>query len=175
MKGHGLKLSRDMSGEWTVSFETSAYNAEALVTAYSDLQGDIDVEIKKYRHKRSLDANAYAWVLIGKIAYAQGLTRREVYRHAIREIGGNSDVVCVRNAGVEQLCRGWEKNGEGWQTDVQPSKIPGCANVTLYYGSSAYDTKQMSLLIDSLITDAKELGIETMTPTEIEKLKGAWL
>jgi len=169
-----LKLSKDIGGEWTVSFQTSPYFAEALVEAYSNLQNDIDVEIKKYRQKRSLDANAYAWVLIGKIAYEQGLTKREVYRHAIREIGGNSDTVCVRNAGVEQLCKGWEKNGEGWQTDVQPSKLAGCSNVTLYYGSSVYDTKQMSLLIDSLITEAKELGIETMTPNEIEKLKGAW-
>jgi hypothetical protein len=52
-----------------------------------------------------------------------------------------------------------------------PSKINGCTNVILYYGSSTYNTAQMSLLIDHLVQDAKALGIETMTPQELEALK----
>ena len=134
--------------------------------------GRYTVEIKEYRKKRSLSANAYAWVLIDKIAERLNLTKTEVYRHAIKEIGGVSDIVCVQSQAVDALCKGWEHNGLGWITERMESKINGCVNVVLYYGSSCYDTAQMSRLIDTLIAEAKEQGIETMTPEELKRLEG---
>lgn len=130
------------------------------------------VEIKEYRKKRSLDANAYAWVLIDKLAEKLRISKAEVYRNAIREIGGVSDIVCVQEKAADALCEGWNHNGLGWFTDRMPSKLPGCVNVVLYYGSSTYDTAQMSRLIDGLVQDAKAQGIETMTPAEIARLEG---
>lgn len=135
---------------------------------------DVNVEIKKARKHRSLDANAYAWVLIDKIAERTGFSKTEVYRHAIREIGGVSDIVCVMDRAVERLRQSWEKNGVGWQTETVPSKRPGCTNVILYYGSSVYDSKQMSQLIDSLIQDAELLGIPTLTDEQAAKMLGKW-
>ena len=132
------------------------------------------VEVKQYRKKRSLDANAYCWALIGKLAEKTGYKKSEIYRNAIREIGGNSETVCVQDKAVDKLCRGWQHNGEGWQTETSKSKLDGCTNVTLYYGSSVYDTEQMSRLIDSIIEDCKAIGIETMTPQELEVLKQEW-
>jgi len=82
-----------------------------------------------------------------------------------------SETVCVQDKAVDRLRQGWEQNGIGWQTDTMPSKLKGCTNVILYYGSSTYDTQQMSLLIDHIVQDAKALGIETMTPAELEALK----
>jgi hypothetical protein len=70
------------------------------------------------------------------------------------------------------LRRAWEQNGLGWQTEAMASKINGCTNVILYYGSSTYDTKQMSLLVDQLVCEAKELGIETLPPDELRRLTG---
>lgn len=133
-----------------------------------------DVEIKQHRVKRSLDANAYAWVLIDKLAEALNRTKTDVYRDTIREIGGNSTIVCVQNNAVDALVSGWEKNGIGWLTQTLPSKIDGCTNVMLFYGSSTYDTRQMSRMIDLLIQDAKALGIETMTPLELSRLIDDW-
>ena len=133
---------------------------------------DIDIDIKKWRHKRSKDANAYAWVLIDKIADAMSIDKAEVYREAIREIGGVSDTVCIKDVAVQKLRSSWEKNGLGWQTDTFPSKIEGCTNVILYYGSSTYDTKQMSNLIDNLVKEAKSLNIETMPPDKLIALIG---
>lgn len=135
---------------------------------------DVRVEVKKYRKKRSLDANSYCWVLIDKIASELGINKVEVYRNAIRNIGGVSDVVCVMDEAVDKLRQGWEKHGLGWQTETVPSKIGGCTNVILYYGSSVYDTKQMSQLIDNVVQDARALGIETATPDEIAKYKELW-
>lgn len=131
---------------------------------------DVEITIKKFRAKRSLDANAYAWVLIDQIAAELGVTKETVYRNAIRNIGGVSETVCVRNSAVEKLTEGWSKNGLGWQVETMPSKLPGCTNVILYYGSSTYDSKQMSALIDTLVDDCHELGLETRIPEEIESL-----
>ena len=131
---------------------------------------ELDIEIKAHRKRRSRDANAYAWILCDKIAADTRVAKLTVYREAIKNIGGVSDTVCVKDRAVEKLRESWQKNGLGWMSDTMPSKIEGCTNVILYYGSSTYDTKQMSALIDHLIQDAQALGIETMTPKELEAL-----
>jgi hypothetical protein len=167
MKGKLIDLSLGMNRLQRVTVEiTGDFRDE-----YDRLKDEaVTVEIKKYRKRRSLDANAYAWVLIDKIAAALSLDKTAIYKQTIRNIGGVSQTVCVQDKAVSQLCSGWEHNGIGWQTETMPSKIEGCTNVILYYGSSTYDTKQMSTLIDQLVYEAKELGIETMTPEELRLL-----
>lgn len=133
-----------------------------------------DYEILKKRKRRSLDANAYAWVLIGKIAEAVRMTPDEVYKREVREIGGASEIVCVQDKAVERLVELWENKGLGWQAEPFPSKVEGCTNVRLHYGSSAYDTHQMSVFIDHLVQEAKSLDIETLTERELSLLKEEW-
>lgn len=134
----------------------------------------LSIKIARYREKRSLDANAYCWVLIDKLAERLNMTKTEVYRNAIKEIGGVSETVCVKNEAVERLCAGWMKLGIGWQTEKIPSKLEGCTNVILFYGSSTYDTVQMSRLIDNIVQDCQAVGIETKTPDEIANLLSLW-
>lgn len=134
----------------------------------------LSIEIKPYRKKRSLDANAYCWVLLDKLSEAFQISKIEIYRSLIRDIGGNSEVVCVTKVAVDRLCSGWERNGIGWQTERFPSKIPGCVNVILYYGSSTYDAAQMSSLIDRIVEECKMQNIQTATPEEIENMKSLW-
>lgn len=134
----------------------------------------LSIEIKPFRQRRSLDANAYFFVLADKVAEKLNTTKVDVYRNCIKEIGGVSETVCVKNEAVERLCEGWSQNGIGWQTDTFPSKIKGCTNVILYYGSSTYDTAQMSRLIENIVQDCKDLGIETATPNEIANLLSLW-
>ena len=133
-----------------------------------------EYELVKSKKRRSLDANAYAWVLVDKIAAAIRLTKEEVYKNAIKGIGGVSDTVCVKDSAVDKLRQNWSKNGLGWQTETMPSKIAGCTNVILYYGSSSYDAKQMGALIDRLIEDAKSLDIETIPPERLEAMLSVW-
>lgn len=134
----------------------------------------LSIEIKPYRQRRSLDANAYSWVLIDKLAEKLNESKEAIYREYIKHIGGNSEIVCVKNNAVERLCSGWQRNGLGWQTDTFESKIEGCTNVILYYGSSVYDTAQMSRLLDLIIQDCKEQGIPTETPNQIAEMKARW-
>ena len=165
-----FRWSMDASGDWL------CIRTKIARKMLDDLMpGKLyDVEIKQHRERRSLDANAYAWVLMDKLAEKTGIPKTEIYRHYIREIGGNRETVCVVEAAVKKLRRGWEHNGLGWQTDIQPSKISGCVNVILYYGSSTYDTAQMSRLIDMIVYDCKSQGIETMPPDKLAALMEGW-
>ena len=134
----------------------------------------LSIEIKPFRQRRSLDANAYAWVLMDRIAEKLSHSKVDIYREYVKHIGGNSEVVCVKNAAVERLCEAWRNNGIGWQTDTMPSKLDGCTNVILYYGSSTYDAAQMTRLLDLIVQDCHQLGISTETPDEIARLKSLW-
>lgn len=145
---------------------------EARRLAYDFKPGEY--EIKKTRKKRSLDANAYFFVLADKLSEVLNIPKEEIYRNYIKEIGGVSEMVCVKTEAVKKLCEGWQHNGLGWQTDTMPSKLKGCTNVILYYGSSTYDTAQMSRLIDRIVEDCKTQGIETKTPEEIANMLSLW-
>jgi hypothetical protein len=170
MTGKLKDLYRLQGGEWLVSFVTR----EDPGQIFDDLKDQAaNITIKKASKAKSRDANAYCWVIIDRIAEKTGISRAEVYRHAIKEIGGVSTTVCVQDKAVDRLREGWEKNGIGWQTDTLKSRIDGCTNVILYYGSSVYDSQQMSRLIDSLVQEAEGLGIPTY-PEETERMKRQW-
>ena len=166
MRGNLLDLSIGMNNRQRITVEISGDFREEF-DRLKDVP--INIEIKKHYNKRSLDANAYAWTLIDKIAEVQRIDRTTVYRDTIREIGGVSDMVCIQEDAAENLCKMWESRGLGWQTQVVESKLQGCVNVVLYYGSSQYDTKQMSSLIEQLVHIAQGLGIPTDTPEEIAR------
>lgn len=130
--------------------------------------------IKEKKNSRSLNANNYFWALCDQLAEKTGIAKTELYRNYVKEIGGNNDVVCVQDKALDNLCRGWQHNGIGWITDTMPSKLNGCTNVILYYGSSTYDTTQMSRLINLIVQDCKENGVPTLEDVEMQRLIDAW-
>lgn len=134
----------------------------------------LSIKIAKFKKKRSLDANAYCWVLISRLAEKLKIPKTDIYRQAIKEIGGNCDTVCIQDKAVQSLRDGWERNGLGWQTETTPSKLEGCTNVVLYYGSSTYDVAQMSRLINNIVEECKLQGIETKSEEELGSLLGQW-
>lgn len=162
------------TGKPTISFEVNEQNDFKLMVDEMKHLEKLSIEVKPYRQRRSLDANAYCWVLIDKLAEKIGESKETVYRQYITNIGGNSEIVCVKNNAVERLCQGWRRNGLGWSTETFDSKIEGCTNVILYYGSSVYDSAQMARLLDLIIQDCKAQGIQTETPSEIARLKSMW-
>lgn len=166
----GFSLNRDGTENITVTVKPG------FAETYDELKdSEVTVEIKKARKHRSLEANAYAWVLIDQIAEKTGIKKSEVYRNAIREIGGVSTCIGMKNEAIATFKSIWEKNGLGNQIEVLPdSSKEGWSNVRIYFGSSTYDTAQMSRLIDSLIQDAESLGIPTITPAEEERMLQRW-
>ena len=134
----------------------------------------LNVEIKKHTKKRSLDANAYCFIICQKIAEVIKNTKEYVYRQAIKQVG-DFEIVPIKNEVVEKWIRNWESKGLGWQSEIlEKSKLEGYTNTINYFGSSTYDTKQMSILLEEIVTQATELGIETITPREKEELLRKW-
>lgn len=170
VKASAFRWTMDDAGDWLCIQTGKARKILDELKAGKDY----DVEIKEHREKRSLDANAYFWVLVDRLAEKTRIPKTDIYRSYIREIGGNHEMVCVIDSAVDKLRRGWEHNGLGWQTDTMPSKIPNCTNVILYYGSSTYNTRQMSHLIDMAVQDCQEQGIETLPPEKLAGMMEEW-
>lgn len=134
----------------------------------------LTVEITQPKKKRSLDSNSYMWVLCQKIAEALQTTKEQVYRKFIRDVG-QFEIVPIKDEAVERWIEIWNSKGLGWFAEVmEDSKLSGYKKVINYYGSSCYDSREMSVLIDEVVTQAKELGIETLTPDELMALKERW-
>lgn len=168
------RCDQQENGLWLCLQVAPAHWQKARRYAMQGVKGPQTAQLKRHSKKRSLDANAYFWVLCDRLAQATGFTKEEIYRNTIREIGGVSEVVCMPSKAVKQFCKNWNANGLGCQTETQPSKISGCTNVVVYYGSSTYDTKQMAALIDSIVQDCQAVGIETKTPAELALLVEEW-
>lgn len=130
-------------------------------------------EVKEYKERRSLDANAYAWVLLGKLQDKLHISKEEIYRDLIRNIG-SYEVIPIKNEAVNKFRQAWSKNGLGWITETTKSKLNGYTNILAYYGSSIYDTKEMSRFIELIIQECEQLDIETKSKAEIDSLLRSW-
>lgn len=140
-------------------------------------ENKLNIELKKWRKKRSLDANAYCWVLCDNIAKelckdGQVVTKEDVYKNAILDMGTFEPMI-VEEKAFDNFKRIWEKQGLGFLVQ-EVSKKDKCVKVHCYYGSSTYDTKEMSLLIELIVDLAKRLNIETKPQQEIESLIRSW-
>lgn len=134
----------------------------------------LDINIKQHREKRSLDANSYCWIICQKIAEKINNTKEFVYKRAIKQVG-DFEIVPIKDEVVDKWVMNWESKGLGWQSEVlEKSKLEGYTNTINYYGSSTYDTKEMSLLLEEIVYQAKELDIDTMTPAERKELLEKW-
>ena len=125
-------------------------------------------EIKEHKEKRSLNANSYAWSLIGKIADILRTTKEELYIKMLEDYGQSILVPLPVGSNPSGYFRYYEY--------LQTSQINGkdADWYKVIKGSSDYDSKEMSILIDGIISEAKELGIETLPADEIKRLKEMW-
>nr|DAR27922.1 MAG TPA: NinB protein [Caudoviricetes sp.] len=169
-----VKWLSDRDGAWLCC---KAPLREVMHAAESFREGKTyEVQLKEHRKRRSTDANAYLWTLLGRISAKVGAPPETIYRSLIRDIGGNYTVLPIRDDAIEEWCQKiWAGKGIGWVADVLgPSKLPGYTNVICYYGSHVYDTATMGRLIDTVIAECKELGIEHLPPEELERMMTAW-
>lgn len=141
-----------------------------LLQGFDDLKDieKLSIEIKPYREKRSLNANAYAWKLIGEIADIVRASKDEVYIEMLRKYGQSELISVVADVPICHYIKYFDEVGE--------SKLNGkmFKHYRVYKGSSEFDTREMSILIDGIVGEAKELGIQTETPQEVAKMKSLW-
>jgi hypothetical protein len=151
------------------------------IRASYEVEAGKDYDIVLRKEKRSLNANAYAWQLIHKIAAELSKPPNapvqpiEVYRRAIEETPDkDAEFICIKDTAAPAFIQSWENGHLGRMCEQFPSDTPGFTVIRIIYGSSDYDREQMSQLINVLVEDAKALGIETKNPEDVKSLLSQW-
>lgn len=169
-----IRVFRINSDTCRFECEIGADQMRPLQSFLEKLRGfDISAELSKWTKKRSLDANAYAWVLMTKIADAltaskATVTKDDVYLDMLK-CYGQGGVVKIKDADAEKWKRAWkytEPHEKLTQENAQYWRF--------WVGSSEYDSAEMSVFINGIIEEAKELGIETLPPDELERMMTQW-
>lgn len=155
--------ARDIvSGKWSITFEIEG---EPSIEGLKDQK--LEITAVKYRKKRSLDANAYFHVLVSKIAEAMGASNTEIKNQLIRDYGQYEYIddqiptYLVAPEYVDELLK---------REDIhfKPAGYEGDrVRLAVMRGSHTYNSKEMSVLIDATVNEAKALGIETLSSEEI--------
>lgn len=174
MKARAINKGLLLSGAPTITFELDKTDRSFLDNDMLDGR-DLDLTVKAFRKKRSLNANAYMWELCGKLAETlDGVTKDDVYREAVRNTGVYKDIeLPIEDA--ETLQTAWKLLGTGWITErIDFGNSESTVRIRFYYGTSRYNTAQMSRIIDGLVQDCKAVGIKTLDDVEIERLVSAW-
>lgn len=174
--GKVTNISRDwQTNKLNITFSLNE-KVEGEIDKIKDCE-KLSIKAVKFRKKRSLDANRYMWVLCQKIAEVLSVPTFEVYQKAIMDKGVSEPLKLSRKAlstllahqeDEKALFRGFREFSSETIDDTEYVKG------LVYFGSSTYNTKEMSVLIDSIVCEAKELGIETATPEELERMKREW-
>lgn len=169
-------VGRTFNGILTVTIESGQMDPAAVMKLS---QADrLDVEIKKHREKRSLDANSYYWLLIGKIGRATGYSQNHIHNMMLDRYGaldrmpdGSLIPFCIRDD-IDYLEFPYPHLKPTQKTLSKGDKL-----YRWYYqikGSSEYDTKEMSHLINGVVSECKEMDIETIPPEELERMMIAY-
>lgn len=163
---HGMKLT----------FSVDAADEEAVRAFLCDyrIKNEYTVQITEKRPKRSLSANALLWLMAGRIAAVLPLQSKEdVYREFIRK-AGVFDCVTVDKDAYDVFVKDWAAKGIGWFTEALSSESQDKIDVACYYGSSMYDSREISRCIDYALDEAKSLGVETLPKEEVDEIKQSW-
>lgn len=143
---------------------------QSAMNCYDELNGvdRLSIKIDKYREKRSLNANSYAWALLTEIGNVLRLSKEAVYFKMLKEYGQSELISVKAHIPIGEYVDYCEEAGE--------STLNGklFKHYKVYKGSSEFDKREMAIFIDGIVQEAKELGIDTRTPDEIAKLKGLW-
>ena len=125
-------------------------------------------EVKPYRQKRSLNANAYAWVLINEMANRLRTSKDEVYQEMLKRYGQSKVISVLSEIDISRFVKYYEEIGKG---HVEGKEF---THYRCFIGSSEYDSREMAILIDGIVDEAQELGIDTLPTTAVERMKALW-
>jgi hypothetical protein len=156
------------TGKPTISFEVNERNDFKLMVDELQDREKLTIEVKQYREKRSLNANNYAWKIITEIANVLRASKDEIYLEMLKRYGQSEIFSVVSHIPFGEYVKYYEEAGE--------SKLNGklFKHYKVFKGSSEFDTREMSIFIDGIVSEAKELDIQTETPDEIAKIKSLW-
>lgn len=129
-----------------------------------------EYEITREKKKRSLNANAYAWQLMTKIGDALRISKEDVYLDMLKAYG-QGGAISVEERFADNFRRTWKYHESLGKSQLKNKMFE---HFRFWVGSSEYSTEEMSVFIDGIVQEAKQLGIETLTPLELARLKDEW-
>lgn len=163
----------DVSADWNTGKMKITFEFADRVNPEGLMNRDVRVKASEWREKRSLNANAYFYVLAGKIAEKLRISLTEAHNRLIAMYGQMEGATIIMRDDIDWMSLDY--------IHLKPTPATRSLDDGRLYrvyfvmrGSHTYDTKEMSRLIDGTVEDAKELGIETMTPDQLEELKSKW-
>lgn len=169
--GKVVGLSRDwQSDQVHITFSVNEKSALSEIDKIKDCE-KLSIKAVKHRNKRSLDSNAYAWVLMQKLAEAVNSDRWSIYLEMLKKYSREFTFVICKEKAIDKLKELYRTCIDLGEVDVNGMQGH---QMQVFFGSSSFDTKAMSVFIDGIVSECKELGIETLPPNELERMKAAW-
>lgn len=162
-------VTRDIiTGKLSVTFQIDTEPVDELnrIAAIESL----DIKADKHRKKRSLDANGTLWLCLGKMAEKLRTDKWELYLKMLRQYGQYT-YICVKPNVVDAVKEQWRECEVIGEIDINGAQA---VQMLCYFGSSTYDSKQFSVLLDGVIYEMKELGLEPPTPAELRRVIEQW-
>lgn len=139
-------------------------------------ENKLNVELKKYREKRSLNANNYFWKMLQELCELAEIDPIEEYKRRVKQLGIFRRFK-IEKDNIKTFEKMWTAQGVAWFCEIADTEYIGEIEfkiINAYYGSSSFNTKQMSRLINDLVQDCKAYEIETKTPEEVDSLLRSW-
>lgn len=121
-------------------------------------------ELKEHRDKRSLNSNAYAWKLMTEIGNLLKKSKEEIYLQMLKDYGQSEIVSVLSSIEPNGYFKYYEKIGTGTVNGKE------FTHYKVYKGSSEFDSREMSIFIDGIVQECKQIGIKTLEDIEIEEL-----
>jgi len=143
-------------------------NAKQIINWLFNQDKEKTFEINEYKEKRSLNANNYVWKLITEIGNVLRKSKEEVYLQMLKDYGQQEMVSVLSSIDISGYFKYYQKAGTSILNDKE------FTHYRIFKGTSEYNTKEMSIFIDGVVQEAKQLGIDTRTPEEIDRLKREW-
>lgn len=143
-------------------------NAIQLITYLYEQDKEKLFDLVEHRKKRSLNSNSYLWKLINEIANAMRMSKEEVYLQMLKDYGQSEVISLLSSINVDGYFKYYEVIGESMLNGKE------FKHIRIFKGSSEYDTREMSILLQGVVEEAEQLGIQTMTKDEIEHLNELW-
>ena len=165
-KWHGSPYYDHSIRKWLITFET-----DDRPTIWDLLKDKVlSITIKEYSEKRSLNANRLLWECLGKIASHLRADKWDIYLMMLKRYGQYT-YVCVPPNAVEKTKKQWRECEELGIININGREA---MQLICYFGSSTYDKKEFSVLLDGVISEMKEMGIQTPSEREFEQVMESW-
>lgn len=150
---------------------TFSINESSVVNEVDKLK-DCKLSIKavKYRQKRSLDANALLWHCLGEIASSLQADKWDIYLQMLKRYGKYT-YICVKPNMVDAVKAQWRESEVIGEVNINGSEA---IQMLCYFGSSTYNTKDFSVLLEGVISEMKEMELETPLSEDMRRALEEW-